>query len=382
MIRDPFNISDLTSRNAASPFSLSNKDSKILQELSARTYDLPAIFCCERDSWQQQISNRFARENNWQGQLNEFTTIAPLAVLAPSTRDLSAQGGDTGANLLMNVVSPDRINDPLRNESAMLRTGATILHVNDGSSILIPRMSAPGVASSGEITTASVSGAITFEQTQIKSDFYKTSVVVSNQLIRQARYSPGILEYLKKILVKNAAVLLDQMALNETNTPGQNNIGLFNIPNNTLPSIDPAKTSQAISPSASWTWANTVTAAGNLDLANIGTDRTWLISPNSATKLRQAFKVGTTFPSYILQDEKMGDYGALVSNQLALNGDKGVLIDGSQVVFALFGGGVFLEVNPYIFASQFATQISVGIWGGWGMMNYSAACPVTASMAQ
>ena len=78
----------------------------------------------------------------------------------------------------------------------------------------------------------------------------------------------------------------------------------------------------------------------------------------------------------------MGDYDVLVSNQLALNGDKGVLIDGSQVVFALFGGGVFLEVNPYIFASQFATQINVGIWGGWGMMNYSAACPVTASMAQ
>ena len=78
----------------------------------------------------------------------------------------------------------------------------------------------------------------------------------------------------------------------------------------------------------------------------------------------------------------MGEYPALVSNQLALNNDKGVLIDGSQVVFALFGGGVLIEVNPYLFATQFSTQISVGIWGGWGMLNYSAACPVTALMAQ
>lgn len=78
----------------------------------------------------------------------------------------------------------------------------------------------------------------------------------------------------------------------------------------------------------------------------------------------------------------MGDYPALVSNQLALNGDKGVLIDGGQAIFALFGGGAFIEVNPYLYATQFSTQISVGIYGAFGMTNYSAACPTTNSMAQ
>jgi HK97 family phage major capsid protein len=376
-----FKISDLASRNAVSPFSLSNKDSKILQELSARTFDFGAIVRGEPDSWVRQVSNRFAQENNWQGMLNEFTTIAPFAALAPSTRDLSVQGGDTGADLVMTEVSPDRITAPLRNTSVLLRAGATVLHVTDGSSLLIPRMSSPGVASSGELTTASVAGSINFEQTKLVGDFYKTSVVVSNQLIRQSKYNPGILNYLKTQLTKNAALLLDQMALNATGVTGQDNLGIFNVANNTLPSIDPAKTSQSITAAGSWTWANTMTAAGNLDLANIDANRTWLISPATATKLRQAFKTGTTFPSYILQDGLMGDYPALVSNQLALNGDKGILIDGSQAIFALFGGGAFIEVNPYLYATQFSTQISVGIWGAFGMTNYSAACPTTNSMA-
>ncbi len=384
MLREPFKVSDLVSSRATTPFALSSKDSRILQELSARAYDVGAIFRGEvkRDSWERQISNRMAEEGNRLGELNEFSFVVPFAALAPSTRDLSVQGGDTGADLVMNEVSPDRIIEPLRNASVLLRSGATVLNVTDGNNLWIPRMSAPGVAGSGETTTASVAGAINFEQTQLKADFFKTSCVVSNQLFKQSKYNPGILNYLKTQLTKNAAILLDQMALNATGATGQDNLGIFNVANNALPSIDPAKTSQAITASGSWTWADTNQAAANLDLANIGPDRTWLVSPATANKLKQAFKVGTTFPSFILENGQMGGFPALISNQLALNGDKGILIDGSQAIFRLFGGGAFIEVNPYLFATQFATQISVGIWGAFGMTNYSAACPTTNSMAQ
>jgi len=84
MLREPFKVSDLVSSRATTPFALSSKDSRILQELSARAYDVGAIFRGEvkRDSWERQISNRMAEEGNRLGELNEFSFVVPFACIS------------------------------------------------------------------------------------------------------------------------------------------------------------------------------------------------------------------------------------------------------------------------------------------------------------
>ncbi len=296
---------------------------------------------------------------------------------------VSTAGGDTGQLTVETEVSPDRIIEPLRPVSTLLRSGAQVVNVTNGNNFAIPRFSVPGAASSGETTTASI-GTVTVEILNLVANYYKTECIVSNQLIAQSKYSPGILEVLKGMLVKNAAILLDKMALVGTGATGQET-SIFNVANNTLPAIDPAKTSQVITPSAAWTFANAQTAAYNLDQANINPNRSWIVSPATATKLRQAYIVGSTFPRFILEsDGKMAGYPVLVSNQLASSpvANYGALLDGSEAIFALFGGGAFIEVNPFKYATQFATSVTVGLLGAFGFQNWTAVCPVNASMAQ
>ena len=214
-------------------FALTGSDSRVMQEFSRQAYSVGEVMKGDlrRDSWEAQISNRIAEENK---NYEVSGCLVPLAALA-SKRDLSAQGGNaTGGFTIENEVV-DFIVPALRNRSAILGAGATVLPSLSGSNLSIPRVAIPGVAGSGETTDVSI-GTIQFEQFTLSANHYHAKLLVSNQLLAQAK-DPAIDAYLKDMLLVTVSKLVDKMCVSG-NGSGQST-GLTNMSANSGTNVDP-----------------------------------------------------------------------------------------------------------------------------------------------
>src|SRR5882762_3588724 len=145
---------DTNNPKRSGSFALTGSDSKVMQDFSRQAYSVGAVMSgsLRNDSWEAQISKRIAEENR-NYEVNGY--LVPLAALA-SKRDLSAQGGNATGGYLVETEVPDFIVPALRNKSAILGAGATILPSLSGSNLSIPRVAIPGVAGSGETTDVSI----------------------------------------------------------------------------------------------------------------------------------------------------------------------------------------------------------------------------------
>jgi hypothetical protein len=318
------------------------------------------------DSWEAQISNRIAEENK-DHEVSGY--LVPLAALA-SRRDLSAQGGNaTGGFTIENEVL-DFIVPALRNRSAILGAGAIVLPSLSGSNLSIPRVAIPGVAGSGETTDVSI-GTIQFEQFTLSANHYHAKLLVSNQLLAQAK-DTAIDAYLKDMLLVTVSKLVDKMCVSG-NGSGQAT-GLTNMSANSGTNVDPGLLCAPISFGGSAaTFAKLCQATYNLDLANFEeSNRHWLISPLTRSKWSQ-IPVVSTFPEFLFDHKtsKVGPYPAIVTSQLA-DTNQAILIKADEAVVGLFGNSIQIMSNKYLYATQFVTEITVSILADFNMLRGGA----------
>jgi hypothetical protein len=263
----------------------------------------------------------------------------------------------------------DFIVPALRNKSAILGAGAVILPSLSGSNLSIPRVSIPGVAGSGETTDVSI-GSIAFEQFTLSANDYHAKLLVSNQLLAQAK-DPAIDAYLKDMLIITVSKLVDKMCISG-NGVGQAT-GLTDMSANTGTNVDPGLLCAPITFGGATTFAKLCQAAYNLDFANFGEEnRQWIIFPLTRSKWAQ-IPVVSTFPEFLYDHKtsKVGPYPSIVTNQLS-DSNRAILIKADEAVVGLFGNSIQITSDKYTYATQYVTQITVSILADFNMLRGGA----------
>ena len=354
----------------AGSFCVTRNDCVAFQKANRDNYNIVKILSGKVGSndLEAQISNRISQETNNYNAGDHGSYHIPLAALATRS-DLSAQGGASVGGALIETAVTDFIVPALRNKSAILGAGAVILPSLAGSNLSVPRLSVPGIAGSGETTVVSI-GAIAFENFTLSANLYKSHLLVSNQLLAQAK-DRAIEDYLKGELITSVAKLIDLMAI-QGNGVGQAT-GLLNMSANSGTAVDPGKLCAPITYGTAASFAKLANAAYNLDLANFSEEtRTWLISPLTRSKFSQG-QIVTGYPKFLLDNDtgKVGPYPALITNQLQST-NQSILIKANEAVVGIFGNSVNITANPYTYASQLVTEITVSILADFNMLRGGA----------
>lgn len=132
--------------------------------------------------------------------------------------------------------------------------------------------------------------------------------------------------------------------------------------------------------SAAATWAKMVSfyTAINTANADIGSIN-WIASPACVGKWQTNPKIGSTFPTFIMEDGKVNGYTVLDTNQAA--DDLVYFGVFSQCVLGLWGG-VTLLVDPYTQAGSGLVRIHTEFFADVGVLQPTAFCVSTDSGAQ
>jgi hypothetical protein len=299
-------------------------------------------------------------------------TLVPLEALA-SKRDLNTPNS---SQLIENHVV-DFVVPALRAKSAILGN-AHVLPSLSGSELLIPRASLPGVAGSGENTYTGV-GTIAPEQLKLSANRYSTRALYSNQWFRQT--DPKIANaILGDMILENVATLIDNLCINGTGQTNGQALGILNWPTNTAGTLDPANLCPSITFGGAASFNNICQAPVNLDLANYDEKtRVWIISPATRNKWSQK-QIVSGFPRFLFENGKVGDYPAIVTNQLSA-ANQSIFLKSDETVVALFGNAVSVISDKFTYASQNVTLVTVSILADFGMLRGGAVIS-TDSAAQ
>lgn len=154
-------------------------------------------------------------------------------------------------------------------------------------------------------------------------------------------------KYIMDTLAKQVGVTLDSYALNGTGSSNQPT-GLFN---------NSAVTNYAYAPSNTLDWPTTVSleklvAEANADFGA----RAYLSSPAGWAKMRQTARIGSTFPSFIVDDNGNINglplvYSMQVPSTFSYSGTNNLTAlaygNWSDLIVAVFGNGLDILVDPF-----------------------------------
>lgn len=250
----------------------------------------------------------------------------------------------------------------------MLRAGAQTV-TTDRNNILIPRLAMPTVLSgSGETatTTATTTGPTQFLTTQVSlnAQWFSAQCSVSNQILAQASGGEEkSIEWVVGLLKTVIGKLIDNLAINGGGQGVQQVLGLINWPVASANSFDSSK----LAPSITFGGAASATAIRqahyNLDSFSYPNpdNRTWLISPLAAKKWSTA-QLATGYRKYLLDWDtlKVGANDCIITNQLTAT-QQSILIDGTQVVYLITGGGFSVTVDKWMYAPSNQSLITCGL---------------------
>jgi HK97 family phage major capsid protein len=264
------------------------------------------------------------------------------------TRDLNVNASGT-ANLLVSTVIPE-IQAALRPSSLLFKLPIQVVEA-DGVFIL-PRLSSGTSATPlSEIQVLS-SADPSFGATGAGPARLSVAVTFSKQLLQQAASSPegGLDDVLKRDLARAISQKMDNEIINGSGVAGDVS-GILNQ----------VSVLSSFTFGAAATWAKFSGAQKSLETNFIDADSAcYLIGPATADKLRQALK-GTSTARFIMEDDSIGNIPAYVSSFAGVT-EQVILADWSQVVVAVWGGGLDFVVDPYTKAGSGEVVITAALY--------------------
>src|SRR5579859_3436176 len=270
-------------------------------------------------------------------------------------RDLSYSGGTT-ATVATNLLAADFI-DILRNATKVKQMGPTVLGGLVGN-VAIPRQS--GAASAFWVstdTTALTESDQTFDQVSLSVHNVTGFTKYSRQLLLQS--TPDLEGLVRNDLARILAIAVDLAAINGSGSSGQptgvlNTAGINSIALGTN--------------GAAPTWTAIADMVGKLIQSNAYFGRLgWLTNGQVWETLVTTAKIGSTYPTFILDDDADSLFKAPfeTSQQVPSNLVKGTSVAVcSALIFANWAdliigewGGVDILVDPYTYGSSQETAI-------------------------
>jgi len=262
------------------------------------------------------------------------------------TRDLNVNASGT-ANLLVSTVIPE-IQAALRPSSLLFKLPIQVVEA-DGVFVL-PRLSSGTSATPlSEIQLLS-SADPSFGATGAGPARLSVAVTFSKQLLQQAAGSESLDDVLKRDLARAISQKMDNEIINGSGVAGDVS-GILNQ----------ISVLSSFSFGAAATWAKFSGAQKSLETNFIDADSAcYLIGPATADKNRQALK-GTSTARFIMEDDSIGNIPAYVSTFAGVT-EQVILADWSQVVVAVWGGGLDFVVDPYTKAGSGEVVITAALY--------------------
>lgn len=298
----------------------------------------------------------------------------PFDVLASPVgrRDLSVGTFGAGGATVQTTVSPSLI-PILRNKTACIRAGATVL-TGLTSNLSFPRQtSATQVQALGESATAGKSNP-TLDQVNLSPKRAAAVVEYSRQLVLQS--SIDVENWLREDLLAQIGIKLDYFLLNGQGA-GSEPLGILNTP-----SIG----SVAFGGTATW---QKILAFENA-LATMNADVTdakfaWITSPAVRTAwkgIAVALTGATTVSAKALWEKSpladgtgeglVNDYRAIPTNQVLNNGV--IFGNWKEAILGMFGKGIDILVNPYSRDTDGVVRLTASSYADVGIRHPVSFC--------
>lgn len=231
---------------------------------------------------------------------------------------LANQGKENIATDVFDLLSP------LRNQLVMAKAGATVMTGLTGN-VQIPRYSGSNVGWKGEVVSAD-DGAGSFEAVTLTPKRLTAYIDVSMQFLQQQ--DNGAEEVLRRDLISAISEKLESTLLgNEAGTTDKPE-GLFN---------------GVSAESGDITFADIIAMEEELDSANVGNNRTYILSPKAKAVLRST-STDAGSGRFIMEAGEIEGISTETSSSVV---EKGVVLgDWKEFVIAQWGG-IELTVDPY-----------------------------------
>jgi len=281
-----------------------------------------------------------------------------------SKRDLTATTNSTGKYSVQTNVLGGSLIELLRNMTVTKELGARTLSGLQGN-IAIPSQSggatAYWVAENGQTTASN----LTFGQVALSPHRLSAVSAISKQLLAQS--SVDVESLVREDFARILAIELDRAALAGDGS-GSSPVGILST-----------------SGIGTTTFTTAATYAKIVDLetqvANANALRgnpAYVTTPNTRAKLKAAAKIGSTFPSFIWENNQVNGYQAMATLQVPTN----------RVIFGNFNDliiadwiGMDVTVDPYSLADKNQIKITVNMLADIGVRNAGSFAASTDSGA-
>ena len=245
------------------------------------------------------IEKRVSKE----GYNKRGTFFVPYDVpLRTEQRVLTVGTASAGGNLVGTALRPDLFIELLRNRMLATKLGITMISGLVGN-IAIPKLTGAATAYWVAENTAPTAGNQTFGQVTLSPKTVGAYTDFSRQLLMQG--TPAVDGIVQGDLSKILALAIDKGVFHGSGASGEPR-GIANV------------TGIGSEPGTSFAWANavdmeTLVAAANADVAGMA----YVTNATVRGLLKSRPKIGTTFPVFLVEDDKMNGYPLYCSNQIA-----------------------------------------------------------------
>lgn len=252
---------------------------------------------------------------------------------------LTAGTASVGGNLVGTALRPDLFIELLRNRMLATQLGITMISGLVGN-IAIPKLTGAATAYWVAENTAPTAGNQTFGQVTLAPKTVGAYTDFSRQLLLQA--TPAVDGIVQGDLSKILALAIDKAVFHGTGADGQPK-GIANV------------TGIGSEAGASFAWANavdmeTLVAAANADVAGMA----YVTNATVRGLMKSRPKIGTTFPVFLCEDDKMNGYPVHCTNQI----DAGDMFFGDYTQAIMGEWGVLdILVDPFTGSSAGTVRI-------------------------
>ena len=290
--------------------------------------------------FERECSEAIEKRVSKEGYNKRGTFFVPYDVpLRTEQRVLTAGTASAGGNLIGSALRPDLFIELLRNRMLATKLGITMITGLVGN-IAIPKLTGAATAYWVAENTAPTAGNQTFGQVTLSPKTVVAYTDFSRQLLLQA--TPAVDGIVQGDLSKILALAIDKSVFHGAGASGEPR-GIANV------------TGIGSEAGASFAWANavdmeTLVAAANADMAGMA----YVTNATVRGLLKARPKIGTTFPVFLCEDDKMNGYPLYCTNQIAAGNM--FFSDFTQAIMGEWGV-LDILVDPYTGSSAGTVRI-------------------------
>jgi HK97 family phage major capsid protein len=268
--------------------------------------------------------------------------------------------GSTGLGGEMIPIETMGIVEALQAKSVLLGKGAQVI-TGAHATIKYPRQTSNFVAGSATKGNALPQSAIATDDVTLNPNRLGFWYDLDKSLLAQV---PNVDTWLERKSLEALALKLDNVGINGDATTGI--VGL----------AETQGIGQVTFGNAGLIWSKVTEFFGKVSLANYDYKTcAWALNPLGMAKAMST-QIAATLPMILGPDGKIGGFGAMISNQV---GDRVVFGDVSQLVFAIFGDGYSITLDPFTQAPLGKIRVTVDVQADFGVLQPKAFAVSTDS---